>query len=264
MKTTVTINGRGVVTLPVKLRQALGLQADDQLIAETTAEGLLLRPAVTLAVEVYSPEREREFDDAEADLAAVLGPKLGAAAGTPRALIGAGRAGVPGDNILFSAANADGAVRALLRLLLDRGHGLRVDAYVVAEARRAGQKRAAAIEGLDTLLGHLQIAPALAGGVESQALGWLPAKDRPVLLRAIRLGCDALVRAIASTSAARTGCGSRRDDALAAFAGRGCSGLSASAVRAALAATIVATGRLQAAPRSAPRTRRFAPTCETP
>ena len=76
MKTTVTINSRGVVTLPVKLRQALGLQADDQLIAETTAEGLLLRPAVTLAVEVYSPEREREFDDAEADLAAVLAPKL--------------------------------------------------------------------------------------------------------------------------------------------------------------------------------------------
>ena len=76
MKTTVTINSRGVVTLPVKLRQALGLQADDQLIAETTAEGLLLRPAVTLAVEVYSPEREREFDDAEADLAAVLARKL--------------------------------------------------------------------------------------------------------------------------------------------------------------------------------------------
>jgi hypothetical protein len=33
---------------------------------------LLLRPALTLAVEVYTPEREREFDDAEAELAAVL------------------------------------------------------------------------------------------------------------------------------------------------------------------------------------------------
>ena len=64
---------RGVITLPAKLRQALGLRADDQLIAETTPEGLLLRPAVTLAVEIYSPEREREFDDAEADLATVLG-----------------------------------------------------------------------------------------------------------------------------------------------------------------------------------------------
>ena len=72
MKATVTINSRGVVTLPAKLRQALGLKAEDQLIAETTPEGLLLRPAVTLPIEVYTPEREREFDEAEAELAAVL------------------------------------------------------------------------------------------------------------------------------------------------------------------------------------------------
>ena len=75
MKATVTITSRGVVTLPAKLRQALGLQADDQLIAETTPEGLLLRPAVTLPAEVYTPEREREFDEAEAELAAVLARK---------------------------------------------------------------------------------------------------------------------------------------------------------------------------------------------
>ena len=72
MRATVTITSRGVVTLPAKLRQALGLKADDQLIAETTPEGLLLRPAVTLPLEVYTPEREREFDEAEADLATVL------------------------------------------------------------------------------------------------------------------------------------------------------------------------------------------------
>lgn len=72
MKATVTITSRGVVTLPAKLRQALGLKADDQLIAETTPEGLLLRPAVTLPVELYTPEREREFDEAEAELAQVL------------------------------------------------------------------------------------------------------------------------------------------------------------------------------------------------
>ena len=72
MKATVTLTSRGVVTLPAKLRQALGLQADDPLIAETTPEGLLLRPAVTLPVEVYTPQREREFDAAEAELAAVL------------------------------------------------------------------------------------------------------------------------------------------------------------------------------------------------
>lgn len=73
MQTTLTINSRGVVTLPAKLRQAMGLKADDQLIAETTPEGLLLRPAVTLAVEMYTPLREQEFDTAEAELAVALG-----------------------------------------------------------------------------------------------------------------------------------------------------------------------------------------------
>jgi antitoxin PrlF len=72
MKTTLTLTSRGVVTLPAKLRRALGLKADDQLIAETTAEGLLLRPAVTLPVEIYSDKRIAEFDAAEAELAQAL------------------------------------------------------------------------------------------------------------------------------------------------------------------------------------------------
>lgn len=72
MKATLTVTSRGVVTLPAKLREALGLKADDQLIAETTPEGLLLRPAVTLPVEIYSAERVREFDAAEADLDKLL------------------------------------------------------------------------------------------------------------------------------------------------------------------------------------------------
>jgi AbrB family looped-hinge helix DNA binding protein len=75
MKATLTITERGVITLPAKLRQALGLSANDQLIAETTSDGLLLRPAVTLPVEMYSDERLREFDAAEAELAAVLDKK---------------------------------------------------------------------------------------------------------------------------------------------------------------------------------------------
>lgn len=72
MKATLTITERGVITLPAKLRQALGLSANDQLIAETTSDGLLLRPAVTLPVEIYSDERLQEFDESEAEVAAVL------------------------------------------------------------------------------------------------------------------------------------------------------------------------------------------------
>ncbi len=75
MKTTLSITARGVITLPAKLRKALGLSADDQLIAETTPEGLLLRPAVTLPIELYSDDRLREFDEAETELAAVLNKK---------------------------------------------------------------------------------------------------------------------------------------------------------------------------------------------
>jgi AbrB family looped-hinge helix DNA binding protein len=71
----VTITSRGVITLPARLRRELGLRADDQLIAEVTPAGLLLRPAVTLPLEIYTAEREREFDESEADLASVLKPR---------------------------------------------------------------------------------------------------------------------------------------------------------------------------------------------
>ncbi len=84
MKTTVTMTARGVITLPAKLRHALGLKADDQLIAEPTADGLLLRPAVTLPIEMYTPERVREFDAAEADLAALLAKSTTPTAPTPK------------------------------------------------------------------------------------------------------------------------------------------------------------------------------------
>jgi len=72
MRTPITMTSRGVITLPARLRRALGLRPDDILIAETTPEGLLLRPAVTLPVEIYSEERVREFDEAEEELAEAL------------------------------------------------------------------------------------------------------------------------------------------------------------------------------------------------
>jgi len=72
MKTSVTVTSRGVITLPAKLRKAAGIQTEDQLIAETTPEGIILRPVVTLPVEIYSTERVREFDAEERKLAKVL------------------------------------------------------------------------------------------------------------------------------------------------------------------------------------------------
>ena len=72
MKAIVTINSRGVVTLPAKLRRAAGIRSDDQMIVETTPEGLLLRPTVTPPIEVYSEARLKEFAEAETDLEKAL------------------------------------------------------------------------------------------------------------------------------------------------------------------------------------------------
>jgi antitoxin PrlF len=84
MRSLVTVTNRGVVTLPAELRRALGIKADDTLIAETTPEGLLLRPAVTLPVEMYSERRVREFDEAEEDLARAMKSDSAKATKPPR------------------------------------------------------------------------------------------------------------------------------------------------------------------------------------
>ena len=72
MQNKVTINERGVITIPAALRQAFGLKANDDLIVEGTEEGILLRPAVSVPIELYTEERIGEFaSDEEA-----IGPHL--------------------------------------------------------------------------------------------------------------------------------------------------------------------------------------------
>lgn len=72
MKATLTVSKRGVVTLPAKLRRAAGICPEEPIIAETDGNGLILHPAVTLPVEIYTDERVAEFAAAEADLATTL------------------------------------------------------------------------------------------------------------------------------------------------------------------------------------------------
>ena len=67
MMEEVTIGRRGSITLPAKIRKQYGLQEHDKLIVEATDHGILLRPAVSMAIELYSEERIAEFtrdDDA--------------------------------------------------------------------------------------------------------------------------------------------------------------------------------------------------------
>lgn len=72
MKATLQVTERGVVSLPAKMRSLLGIRGKDVLVAETTPEGILLRPTITLPLELYTPGRIKEFEVEEAALAKVL------------------------------------------------------------------------------------------------------------------------------------------------------------------------------------------------
>ena len=65
MQSRVTISERGVITIPAALRRAFGLEANDELLIEATAEGILLRPTVSVPIELYSEERISEFAEDE-------------------------------------------------------------------------------------------------------------------------------------------------------------------------------------------------------
>ena len=97
-------------------------------------------------------------------------------------------------NILFSAAQSDGAVRRLLAMLARAGHELWVDGYVAEEARRnIGVKAPDRLSELETHLSKMKWAGGQASADSTPFTRALPEKDRPVLGAAIRLGCDALV-----------------------------------------------------------------------
>jgi len=62
MTKVLTINERGTLTLPKDMRQRLGLAEAGQVVAEETAQGILIRPGVTVPIEIYSDERLAQFD----------------------------------------------------------------------------------------------------------------------------------------------------------------------------------------------------------
>jgi len=97
-------------------------------------------------------------------------------------------------NVLFSAAKSDGAVRHLLALLIDAGHECWADDYVIEEARRnLFAKAPETVSVLDAFLARINVAAAHSITETIEAVLAVPEKDRPVLIAAIRLKCDALV-----------------------------------------------------------------------
>lgn len=55
------IGKRGTLVIPARLRRIFGLEEGAEVIAEETPEGVLIRPAVTVPIELYGPERKAEF-----------------------------------------------------------------------------------------------------------------------------------------------------------------------------------------------------------
>ncbi len=55
------VGRRGTVVLPARLRRRLGIEEGSFVIAEAREDGILIRPATVLPVEIYTPERRAEF-----------------------------------------------------------------------------------------------------------------------------------------------------------------------------------------------------------
>jgi bifunctional DNA-binding transcriptional regulator/antitoxin component of YhaV-PrlF toxin-antitoxin module len=68
MNAIIQINKRGTMTLPKVLRRTLSVERGGMVVAETSAQGIILRPSVTFPIEIYTDERVAEFDAADAEL----------------------------------------------------------------------------------------------------------------------------------------------------------------------------------------------------
>ncbi len=55
------VGKRGAIVVPARLRKRFGIEEGSIVVAEETADGILIRPAVVVPVERYTPERKAEF-----------------------------------------------------------------------------------------------------------------------------------------------------------------------------------------------------------
>jgi len=84
MDKAITIDRRGTLTLPKPMRRRLALPDEGGiLIAQETAEGILLRPGKVMPTEIYTEEEVAEYKRADEELRAILA-KLNKPARTPR------------------------------------------------------------------------------------------------------------------------------------------------------------------------------------
>lgn len=55
------VGKRGSIIVPASLRKRFGLEEGTMVTAEERDDGILIRPAVVIPVERYTPERKAEF-----------------------------------------------------------------------------------------------------------------------------------------------------------------------------------------------------------
>ena len=55
------VGKRGAIIVPAKLRKRFGIEEGSIVVAEAKDDGILIRPAVVVPVERYTPERKAEF-----------------------------------------------------------------------------------------------------------------------------------------------------------------------------------------------------------
>ena len=55
------VGKRGAIIVPARLRKRFGIEEGTLVIAEEKEDGILIRPAIVVPVERYSPERKAEF-----------------------------------------------------------------------------------------------------------------------------------------------------------------------------------------------------------
>lgn len=58
---TARVGKRGTLVIPGMLRRQFGLSEGVLVIAEARPDGILIRPAIAIATETYSPERKAAF-----------------------------------------------------------------------------------------------------------------------------------------------------------------------------------------------------------
>ena len=57
----VKVGKRGAIIVPAKLRKRYGIEEGSLVTTEPREDGVLIRPAIVLPIERYTPERKAEF-----------------------------------------------------------------------------------------------------------------------------------------------------------------------------------------------------------